>query len=256
MYLISDTIEAIYSFATNIKLADAISCIQIKEIAVNAIGGFLGGLLLLWLVVGWGGIKSIRSRLGRPSIGINIGKAPHNIFTGIQLGSSAPWIQQQLGYPAQISDDWWGYRFSDALVSIGFDSQMAVDSIAVALVDEKSTFYFPTIHFDCPPLGRAMLSDVIAEHLEMKYVESLRHSELLVHGREGPRGAWHYITFGALWPHFPGSLIESEFEWNKNEECLITPTDKVKINWAALSRHTGPAHFPWDLGLNLQSARG
>lgn len=253
MNFISDVIEVAFSFATNIKLLDIFAIIPIKDIAVNAIGGFLGGLLLLWLAVGWSGMKSIRSRLGRPSIEIHIGKTPHNIFTGIQLGSSAPWVQQKLGYPAQISDGWWGYIFSDALVSIEFNSQMAVDSVAVALVDNKSKFYFPAIHFECPALGSAMLSDVLAEHLEMDYVDSTRHSELLVYGREGVRGAWHYITFGALWPHFPGSLFESEFEWNKEERRLITPADKVKINWAAISRRPGPAHFPWDLGLNLQS---
>lgn len=248
---IYDAVEKIYSLVVSSKLAEVIGVIPIKEIVVNSIGGFLGGLFLLWLTVGASGIKSIRSRFGRPSIEIQIGRAPRNIFTGIRLGSSAPWVQQQLGHPTEIGNGWWGYRFSDALVSLEFDSQMAVDSVAVALVDDKSTFNFPAVHFDCPPLGKAMLSDVLAEHLEMEYVDSLRHSELLVYGREGPRGAWHYITLGALSPHCPGSLLESDFEWNQEEKLLITPKDKVKINWAALSRHSGPAHFPWDLGLNL-----
>lgn len=247
----SAAVEKIYSSVISLNLAEVISAIPIKEIVINSIGGFLGGLLLLWLTVGASGIKSIRSRFGRPSIEIQIGRAPSNIFTGIRLGSSASWVQQQLGHPAQIGDGWWGYRFSDALVSLEFDSQMAVDSVAVALVDDKSTFCFPAVHFDCPPLGKAMLSDVLAEHLEMEYVESLRHSELLVYGREGPQGAWHYITLGALSPHISGSLLESEFVWDKTEEQLITPKDKVKINWAAVSRRSGPAHFPWDLGLKL-----
>ena len=226
--------------------------IPFKEIMINAIGSFFGGLFLLWLAVGASGIKSLRSRFGRPSIEIQIGKAPRNIFTGIQLGSSASWVQQHLGHPAQIGNSWWGYRFSDALVSLEFDSQMAVDTVAVALVDDKSTFYFPAVHFDCPPLGKALLSDVLVEHLQIEYVDSLRHSELLVYGREGPPGGWHYITFGVLSPHVPGSLLEIQFEWDKDAELLITPKNKVKINWAALSRRSDPAHFPWDLALNLQ----
>jgi len=235
------------------KFIDFLIFINFKDVAVNAIGGFIGGFALLWLTVGLNGIKSLRARFGRPTIEIEISRAPGNIFSGIQLGSSADWIKQQLGHPAQVSEAWWGYRFSDALVSLEFDSQMAVESIAVALVDDKTTFSFPAIHFACPPLGEAMLSDVLAEHLQMEYIESLRHSELLVSGREGPRGAWHYITFGVLWPHFPGRLIEVEFEWNKDENRLVTPSSLVKINWAAISRRSGPAHFPWDLGLNLQS---
>lgn len=235
------------------KLMEIWTFIPFKEIAINAIGSFLGGLALLWLTVGASGIKSIRARFGRPSIEIKIRRAPSNIFSAIRLGSAGDWIKQQLGHPTQVSEAWWGYRFSDALVSLQFDSQMAVESIAVALVDDETVFYFPTVHFECPALGKAMVSDVLAEHLEMEFVDSLRHSELLIYGREGPPGAWHYITFGALAPHTPGSLLESNFEWNKDQNCLITPKDKVKINWAAISSCSGPAHFPWDLGLDLQS---
>ncbi|NVD70784.1 hypothetical protein HUX88_09440 [Duganella sp. BJB1802] len=234
------------------KFICLLSLIPFKDIAVNAFGSLIGGFVLLWLTVGLKGIKSIRARFGRPSIEIEVARAPSNIFSAIKLGSSADWIKQQFGHPAQVSEGWWGYNFQDALVTLEFDSQMAVQTIAVALVDEKTTFNFPTIHFDCPPLGKAVLSDAIVEHLNLEYVESTRHSELLVSGREGPRGAWHYITLGVLWPHFPGRLLEVEFEWNKDDNSLTTPPSDVKINWVAISRNSGPAHFRWDLGLNLQ----
>nr|WP_315394401.1 hypothetical protein [uncultured Duganella sp.] len=228
------------------------SLIPLKDIIVNALGGFIGGFVLLWLTVGLKGIKSIRARFGRPSIEMEMTRAPSNIFSAIKLGSSADWIKQQLGHPAQVSEGWWGYNFQDALVTLEFDSQMAVQTIAVALVDEKTTFNFPAIHFDCPPLGKAMLSDALVEHLHIEYVESTRHAEILVSGREGPRGAWHYITLGVLWPHFPGRLLESEFEWSKDDNKPITPPSDIKINWVAISRISEPAHFRWDLGLNLQ----
>jgi hypothetical protein len=244
-------VDAMYSFVAAVSFGDVMAAIPFKDIIVNAVGGLVGGALLLWFAVGWNGIKLIRSRFGRPSMVIAIQRAPQNILIGIELGTSAPWVQQQLGYPTKVGESWWGYRFSDALVSLEFDSNMAVDSIAVALVDDKSTFHFPSVFFNCPPLGKAMLSDVLVEHLNMEHVASLRHSELLVYGREGPRGAWHYITFGALWPHFPGMLLPSEFEWSNDEERLITPRNKVKINWAALSRRSGPVHFPWDFGSKL-----
>lgn len=235
------------------KLMHIWEILPLTDVFTNAIGSFLGGIFLLWLTIGASGIKSIRTRVGRPSIEIQTRRAPSNIFSAIQLGSSSDWIKQQLGYATVVREAWWGYRFSDALVSLQFDSQMAVESIAVALVDEETTFEFPTIHFECPPLGKAMVSDVLVDHLDMEFNESLRHSELLIYGREGPSGAWHYITFGALSPHAPGSLLTSEFEWNKAEELLVTAKDKVKINWAAISNRSGPAYFPWDLGLSLQS---
>lgn len=234
------------------KFICLLSFVPFKDIGVSALGGFIAGFALLWLTVGLKGIKSIRARFGRPSIEIEVERAPSNIFSAIKLGSSADWIKQQLGHPAQVSEGWWGYNFLDALVTLEFDSQMAVNTIAVALVDEKTTFSFPAIHFDCPPLGKAVLSDVLVEHLQLEYEESLRHSELLISGREGPRGAWHYITLGVLWPHFPGRLLEVEFDWNKDESRLVTSPASVRINWAAISRNSGPAHFRWDLGLNLQ----
>ncbi|MCS0591687.1 hypothetical protein NX782_21065, partial [Massilia norwichensis] len=104
---------------------------------------------------------------------IKVGKAPSNIFTGIELGTSSLWVQQQLGHPTRVGENWWGYRFSDALVSLEFDASMGIDTIAVALVDAKSTFDFPTVHFDSPPLGKMMLSDVLVEHLQLEHVESL-----------------------------------------------------------------------------------
>jgi hypothetical protein len=230
-----------------------ISALPIKEVAVNAAGGFLGSALLVWIAFGWKGIKAIRNQFERPSIEIERPKAPMNIFRALEIGASAAWIQQQLGHPTKISDCWWGYRFSDALVSLDFDSNLALETVSLALTNDDSIFEFPSIHFECPPLGRAMLSDVFVEHLDVEHVSSLRHNELLIYGREGPTGAWHNITFGVLNPLTPGELLGSEFNWNGEENRLATPPELVKINWAAISSRSGPAHFPWTFGLNNQS---
>lgn len=228
----------------------------VGAIILNAAGCFLGAMFFLWVTVGITGIRSIRSKFGRPSIRIELKRAPQNIFTGLELGTSAAWVQEQLGHPTKVSDGWWGYRFSDALVSLEFDANKALDTIAVALVFEGgSNFHFPAVHFDCPPLGKIKVSDVQVEHLQMEYVDSTRHAELLYFGSEGPRGAWHYITFGALWPHMPGSLAATEFEWDSDKQALITSAEKVDINWAAVSRKFGAAHFPWDFAFNLLSTQ-
>jgi hypothetical protein len=178
-----------FNFLSNINIQEIVSVVPFKDITVNAVGGFLGSAFLLWIALGWSGIKSIKSKIRRPSMKIETRRAPENIFAAVELESSAAWIQQQLGHPNKIRGKWWGYRFSDAIVSLQFDSDMALETLSVALIDDNSTFVFPTIHFSCPPLGRAMLSDVLVEHLQLEYNHSLRHSELLVSGREGPTGA-------------------------------------------------------------------
>ncbi|MEB0027962.1 hypothetical protein QN375_19635 [Pseudomonas sp. MH9.2] len=232
-------------------LIELTTSLHLTDIAINAVGGFLGSALLLWLAMGRQGIKTLRSRIARPTVLLQPRKTPENIFTGIELGAPAEWIKEQLGPPNRIAENWWGYRFSDSLVSLTFDASHSLLTLAVALTDETTIFEFPAMHFDCPPLGKIALSDLEVDHLSLEFNESTRHSELLISGREGPRGAWHYIAFGALSPHIPGPLSESDFRWDKDEAALIGPADQVKINWAAVSATSEIGTFPWDFGLRL-----
>lgn len=238
------------SFAES--LAVVVARIPFKDIFVNAVGGFLGGLTLLWLTVGSRGVRTLRSMLGRPSVVLVRGRAPKNIFKGLELEAPAQWIQQELGAPTRMRKGWWGYRFTDALVSLTFAEDDSLESVAVALTDPDATFDFPAWHFDCPPLGKATLKDVIdAEHLELQFRESTRHRELLMTGREGPRGAWHYIALGALSPHIPGPLLPSDFQWDREKQILTGRPEAVKINWAALSTRSEIQTFPWDFGITI-----
>lgn len=232
-------------------LAELTKSLHLADIATNAIGGFLGSAILLWLAMGWQGIRALRSRLARPNVLIRARRTPENIFDGIELGAPAEWIKEQLGPPNRVAENWWGYRFSDSLVSLTFDASDSLLTLAVAITDEKATFEFPAVHFDCPPLGVMTLADLEVEHLSLEFNESTRHSELLISGREGPRGAWHYIAFGVLSPHFPGPLVEGDFHWNKDEAVLVSPADQVKINWAAVSATSEIGSFPWDFGMRL-----
>lgn len=234
--------------STLIELAKAL---RLTDIVTNAIGGFLGSAVLLWLAMGWQGITSLRSRLARPSVLLRARKTPENIFTGIELGAPAEWIKDQLGPPNRIAENWWGYRFSDSLVSLTFDANHSLLTLAVALTDDTTTFEFPAVHFSCPPLGKVALSDLQVGHLSLEFNESTRHSELLISGREGPRGAWHYIAFGVLSPHFPGPLLGGDFQWDRDQAVLVSQADQVKINWAAVSATPEIGTFPWDFGLRL-----
>lgn len=226
--------------------------IPIIDIVVNAIGSFLGWAALLWLAMSKLGVRFLRAKLGRPSLRIELRKTPENIFTGIELGAPARWVEQQLGAPTRIDEKWWGYRFSDSLVSICFDPNDSVNTISVALIDDKTTFKFPAWHFDCPNLGKLTLDNLLAvEHLSFEFKESARHSELFITGKEGPTGAWHYIAFGALSPHIPGPLLDVVFSWDKDNESLITQAQHIKINWAAVSTISEIDVFPWRFGLTI-----
>lgn len=85
----------------------------------------------------------------------------------------------------------------------------------------------------------------------MEYNDSTRHSELILTGREGPRGAWHYIGFGALSPHIPGPLLDASFEWDREKSLLVSQPEKVKINWAIVSNTSAIETFPWDFGITV-----
>jgi hypothetical protein len=234
--------------STLIELTESL---RLADIAINAVGGFLGSATLLWLAMGRQGIRTLRSRLARPTVLLQDRKTPENIFTGIELGAPAEWIKEQLGPPNRIAENWWGYRFSDSLVSLTFNASHSLLTLAVALTDETTTFEFPAMHFDCPPLGKMVLSDVQVDHLAVEFNESTRHSELLISGSEGPRGAFHHIAFGVLSPHIPGPLLLGNFLWDRDESVLISPADQVKINWAAVSVTSEIGTFPWDFGLRL-----
>lgn len=232
------------------SIADLVAHIPWKEIVVNALGGFIGGLALLWLALGSQGVRSLRSRFERPSLRIERRRTPKNIFSGIELGAPADWVKQQLGAPTRIRDSWWGYRFSDSLVCLTFGSDDSLQTVAVALTDPDVTFDFPTWHFDCPALGQATMQDLVGvEHLDLEFIESLRHRELRVTGREGPTGAWHYIAFGALNPNIPGSLVISEFQWDTQRSVLISRPQDVKVNWAAYSSTSDIEGIPWDFAI-------
>ncbi|MBH3367112.1 hypothetical protein I5R92_07410 [Pseudomonas carnis] len=228
-----------------------VESLRLTDIAINAVGGFLGSATLLWLAMGRQGIRTLRSRLSRPTVLLQARKTPENIFTGIELGAPAEWIREQLGPPNRIGENWWGYRFSDSLVSLTFNASHSLSTLAVALTDDITTFEFPAMHFDCPPLGKMVLSNVQVSHLAVEFKESPRHSELIISGSEGPRGAFHFIAFGVLSPHIPGPLLLNDFLWDSEKSVLITPADQLKINWAAVSVTSEIATFPWDFGIRL-----
>lgn len=231
---------------------NVISPETIEALVVNTLGGILAGISLVWMTLGFNGLRQLKASVSRPTINLSPCRAPRNIFTGLHLGAPRKWVEEKLGAPAQIGKNWAGYIFSDALLSLNFTPDDALECISVAIINDKAVFDFPAIHFECPPLGKLRLSDVLkADHLEMRYDDSLRHQELLVTGREGPNGGWHYIAFGCLDPHAPGLLFPAEFSWDREGNKLLSPAQHLIVNWAAISSNPNIETFPWRLGLIL-----
>ena len=235
-----------------VQLQTLLAHIPVKDIMINAVGSLVGGVALIWLAMSKNGIRFLRVKLTRPNVLIERRRTPENIFTAIEPGVPSRWVEQQLGVPNRIGDKWWGYRFSDSLVSLTFDSNDSIESIAVALIDHNTTFEFPSWHLCYPILGRLTLEDLMEEeHLTLEYRESLRHQELIVSGREGSLGAWNYVAFGVLSPHAPGQLLPIDFKWDSDRKTLLSSPQDVKINWAAVSSSSYSNVFPWDLALTL-----
>lgn len=234
------------------SIVSSLMTLPIKDVIVNALGGFLGGMAVLWMAVGSRGFKTLRAKLSRPSVRLELGRAPENIFSGIELGAPVQLIEQKLGPPTRRYKDWWGYRFTDALVALTFYEDGSLNSIAVALTDTSTTFEIPTWFFDCPPLGKLTLKELFdAGHLELRFEESLRHRELRVTCRDGPAGAWHYLSFGALSPNIPGSLHDVSFDWNAEVDALVSLPEDVRINWAAIHMSSDFHGFPWDFAITI-----
>lgn len=135
------------AMSTLTELAESLRSV---DIAINAIGGFLGSALLLWLAMGRQGIRTLRSRLARPTAQLQDRKTPENIFTGIESGAPAEWVREQLGPRNRIAENWWGYRFSDSLVSLTFDARCSTHRRNTHFRFPSNTFRLPATRENCP----------------------------------------------------------------------------------------------------------
>jgi len=228
--------------------------LKIGELLVNAVGSYIGGMFVVWTAIGTSGFRQLRSRFGRPRVAALTRRAPEDFLLEIELCTPMERIREVLGTPSRKRGNMWAYRFSDALAVIYFSDDDSVLTIALAITNTDTTFEIPwgvacPGSGDLPPLGKLMLDSVIFEGEQFERRTSLRTDEVLTWTRAGPPGAWANYTFGALSPLTPGDLAPSEFEWCRESDSLITPPQAVRVNWVGISCFSGPAHFPWDIGL-------
>ncbi|MFN7570175.1 MAG: hypothetical protein ACK5TK_01780 [Betaproteobacteria bacterium] len=185
------------------------------------------------------------AKFRRPSI--RLPRAPRNLLDHLKPSASQERVRELLGPPHQVVDDYWFYRFSDALVQFQFWPQGGAKTIALGLVGKRSEHRFP-VPICQKPLGQLSIADVREEQDTLRYRSSLRHQEMLVEARLGPPGAWANWTFGATMAVGSRALHESYFEWDSEAERLKTDASLILVNWVAVSNSSEEVYFDWSMG--------
>jgi hypothetical protein len=208
------------------------------EAVISFVGKAAGSL------VGPAGKYAI-AKFRRPSIRLQ--RAPQNLLDYLKPSVSQDRVRELLGPPHQVVDDYWFYRFSDALVQTQFWPQGGAKTIALGLVGKRAEHRFP-VPICQKPFGQLSIADVREEGDTFRYRSSLRHQEMLVEARLGPPGAWINWTFGAMMAVGSRALHESYFDWDYQAERLRTNPSLVLINWVAVSDSSEEVYFDWSIG--------
>ncbi|WP_071160803.1 hypothetical protein [Methylomonas sp. LWB] len=208
---------------------------------IEAVGGFLGKTLGTLVGPIW---RYLIATFQRPRIRLT--KAPKNLLEHLTPAVSQDRVRELLGPAHQVIDQYWFYRFADALVQLEFRKGGGAKSVALGLVGKRKEHRFPVPNFK-KSLGQLSIADVKCEGSMLRYRDSLRHREILVEVRLGPTGAWSYWTYGAMMAFGSQALHESLFEWDTKSNCLITDPSLVLVNWIAISDGGDEVYFDWSM---------
>lgn len=180
----------------------------------------------------------------RPTI--RLSRAPKNLLEHLKPAASQDYVHTLLGAPHQSVEQYWFYRFADALVQIEFWEDGGAKSIALGLVGKRKEHRFPIPNYK-KLLGQLSMADVKREGGVLRYRESLRHQEVLFEVRLGPTGAWSNWTFGAMMAFGSSVFHESYFKWDLEANRLSTDPALVLINWVAVSNSGEEVYFDWSM---------
>lgn len=166
-------------------------------------------------------------------------RTPLNLLDIITPGMHREHVRMLLGPPSAASDGRWLFRYQETQIEICYTEADAVQSIVIALCAGKKYYgSHPTAHTD-QPIGELTLADLVSHGYnkieDVEYFESLRTREIYIRSRWGPPGAWTYYAAGALEVFSGiGYLEPVEFQWDAENNRLITDPSQVTINWIAL----------------------
>jgi hypothetical protein len=171
---------------------------------------------------------------------------PTNLLDTIEVGTPREKVRERVGTPDLISGDIWQYRFKDTQVDVVF-AEECVHSLVIALVHGFKH------HGQDAPFGDYVLGELTVQdlfdmgHEHVLCRNSMRTSEIIAPVRVGPGGAWSECFFGALVVHSgAGSLAETTFEWDDENEVLKSPPADTIFNWVGIGGSVDePPHFSW-----------
>ena len=208
---------------------------------LEALSGFLGKTLGGFVGPLW---RYLVATFRRPSIRLT--KAPRNLLEHLKPAASQDHVRALLGSARQVVEQYWFYRFADALVQIEFWEGSGAKAIALGLVGKRKEHRFPVPGCE-KALGQLSIADVRCEGSTLRYRHSLRHQEVVVEVRLGPTGAWSNWTFGAMMAIGSQALHESYFEWDAEADRLRTDASFVLVNWVAVSDSADEVYFDWSM---------
>lgn len=180
---------------------------------------------------------------------VELARTPRNLLQHIEPGVPKQRVYDILGTPSFVSTNYSYYRYEETQVEISFNDNDAVNDVIVALIQDQVYFGSSPGFVTDIPLGKLTLADVLAydDQLVVEFRSSLRTQEIYVRGRIGPAGAWTDFCFGAL-SVFSGAgrLQDTQFEWDREANCLLTDPTDILINWMALPGSSLEApYFAW-----------
>ena len=140
---------------------------------------------------------------------------PSKLLEVVRLQSPRARVSSSLGEPDYELGNRWTYMYEKVIVQLAFrDDGGSLDTIVLGFTGDskRNTVEIPWTDV---PLGKLTLKEA-SEYTDdglasLEYTNNLSTSELVLRTRLGPRGAWQYISFGALCP-LVGPLAETSFE--------------------------------------------
>jgi len=165
-------------------------------------------------------------------------RTPRNLFDLVEPGVPRARVESLLGVPHSVSQvksmgyEKSFYRFEDTQLEISYADGIADTVICLLVQDQACTLTLSG--YGEITLGNLTLADVyvIDQQEAPRFFHSNRTQELAVLLRVGPGGAWDYFWVGATAVFSgAGQLQKTEFEWDAQTDHLITPPDRIVMNW-------------------------
>lgn len=158
-------------------------------------------------------------------------RTPIDLADHIEPGTTATRVRELIGEPHFRSAGYWHYRFLETRLEIQFGEDETVQEYSFAVVEGQT--YAAVVAHEGFHLGELTFGDLreFDPGIEVVRRTSLRTAEIYTSLRVGPPGAWTTLYFGAVIPFHGSNLMNTDFDWDfENERLREWPTN-TKINW-------------------------